>query len=79
MSVRTLMKESQNSISPNHLIPRQLTEMTWYQHRPIASELLTKTMKIVTHAAPLIEVFQYRMTSEPATIWFGLMMRYLQR
>jgi len=40
---------------------------------------LTNAMKMVTQAAPLIEVFQYRITKEPATIWLGLMMRYLQR
>jgi hypothetical protein len=33
----------------------------------------------VTQAAPLIDEFQKRMTSAPATIWLGEMMRYLHR
>lgn len=36
----------------------------------------TKTMKMTHQTAPLTDVFQYRITRAPATIWLGLMMRY---
>lgn len=45
VSVMILVKDNQNSISPNHLTPRQLMAMT-------------NTIKIVTQAAPLMESFQ---------------------
>lgn len=45
MSVMILVKDNQNSISPNHLTPRMLTTMT-------------NAIKIATQAALLMESFQ---------------------
>jgi hypothetical protein len=53
--VTTLRRESQNSTSPNHLIPSKLSAKT-------------SATRIVTHAAPLILASRNESTSAPATI-----------
>ena len=91
VNVRILIKLSQNSTSPKALMPKVLIAMTNTMRMVTqAAELMVAFQNLKWNRGPVSTPplgsthanqprFAYRMTKAPATIWLGLMIKYLQR